>query len=73
VTKEGRDDGGDYGYDMAHEDMAHEDRAHEDRTHKQAGGGPRPDDTRHQRHATVHPGGTADRGEDYGYDEAHGF
>jgi hypothetical protein len=34
--------------------------------------GPEPD-AAHRPHATSHPGGTSDRSEDYGYDEAHGF
>jgi hypothetical protein len=53
-----QDASGDYGYDLAHE--------------ASAGSGPEPGE-RHTRHAVVHPGGTSDRGEDYGYDEAHSF
>ena len=49
---------GDYGYDLAHEGE---------------GKGTRPEPEDHPRHAVVHAGGTSDRGEDYGYDEAHSF
>lgn len=49
---------GDYGYDLAHEG---------------AGGVARPESEDRPRHAIVHAGGTSDRGEDYGYDEAHSF
>ena len=58
MTEQDREPAGDYGYDMAHE---------------QTRGGPPPDSTKPQRHTTVHPGGTSDAGEDYGYDEAHSF
>ncbi len=54
-----RDTSGDYGYDLAHEATA---RAK----------APEPD-SGHQPRTTVHPGGTADRDEDYAYDEAHDF
>jgi hypothetical protein len=50
---------GDYSYDLAHEAL-------EGATQPGPGDGqPRP--------TVVHPGGTTDRGEDYGYDEAHSF
>lgn len=54
-----QDTSGDYGYDLAHEATGRATR-------------PEPAE-QHPRHAVVHPGGTSDRGEDYGYDEAHGF
>ena len=54
-----QDNSGDYGYDLAHEAAGSATRSV-----------PGED---HPRHAVVHPGGTSDRGEDYGYDEAHGF
>ncbi len=78
MTEQERDTAADYGYDMAHEDLTHQDRAHEDVTHEDTAAGraeraPAPHDTEHQRYTTVHPGGTSDLGEDYGYDEAHGF
>jgi hypothetical protein len=63
VTEQDREPAGDYGYDMAHEDMAH----------GQSRRAPAPDRGKPQSHAAVHPGGTSDAGEDYGYDEAHGF
>lgn len=54
-----QDTSGDYGYDLAHEAPA---------------GVRRPEQPEgHPRHAVVHPGGTSDRAEDYGYDEAHSF
>ncbi len=68
MTKQERDTPADYGYDMAHADMADEDMAT-----GQADRAPAPHDTGHQRYTTVRPGGTSDRGDDYGYDEAHGF
>jgi hypothetical protein len=68
MTKQERETAADYGYDMAHEDMAAEDMAA-----GQADRPPAPRDTDHQRYTTVHPGGTSDQGDDYGYDEAHGF
>ena len=58
MTNPAAESSGDYGYDMAHE---------------QTGGAPAPDDTEQQRRVTASHGGTSDRGEDYGYDEAHGF
>jgi hypothetical protein len=58
VTQQDQEPSGDYGYDMAHE---------------QTRGAPAPEESRRQRHATPGPTGTTDRGEDYGYDEAHGF
>ena len=58
MTEQVPEASGDYGYDMAHE---------------QIGRAPAPDETKQQRHTNTHPGGTSDRGEDYGYDEAHGF
>jgi hypothetical protein len=63
VTEQDREPAGDYGYDMAHEDMAH------GRSRR----APAPDHPKAQPHATVHAGGNSDQGEDYGYDEAHGF
>jgi hypothetical protein len=77
MTKQERETAGDFGYDMAHEDMTHDDRApeetHDNMAAGQADRASAPPDTEHQRYTTVHPGGTSDRGEDYGYDEAHGF
>jgi hypothetical protein len=63
MTKQERETAADYGYDMAHQDM----------TAGQADRPPAPHDPDHQRYTTVHPGGTSDQGDDYGYDEAHGF
>ena len=58
MTEQQQDDSGDYGYDMAHE---------------QTRPPPAPDHPKPQRHATAHAGGSSDQGEDYSYDEAHGF
>ncbi len=68
MTKEERETAADYGYDMAHEDKTLGDTAP-----GQADHAPARHHTEHQRYTTVHPGGTTDLGEDYGYDEAHGF
>ena len=62
MTEQDREPAGDYGYDMAHEDMAHGQSRRAPAPHPKS-----------ETHATVHPGGTSDSGEDYGYDEAHGF
>jgi hypothetical protein len=58
VSQPQQETSGDYGYDLAHE---------------AAGGGTKPEGDEHRPHTVVHPGGTSDRSEDYGYDEAHGF
>ncbi len=59
-----QDPSGDYGYDLAHEAPAR--RAESEHPEH-------PEHPDHPRHAVVHPGGTSDQGEDYGYDEAHSF
>lgn len=58
MTQQEQEPSGDYGYDMAHE-QPHRAPAHEK--------------AKQQRRATPGPAATSDRGEDYGYDEAHGF
>jgi hypothetical protein len=40
---------------------------------RQADRAPASHGTEHQPYTTVHPGELSDRGEDYGYDEAHDF
>jgi hypothetical protein len=58
VSRPQEETSGDYGYDLAHE----------------AVNGAKPEPGEGQpRHTVVHPGGTTDRGEDHGYDEAHSF
>jgi hypothetical protein len=58
VSQPQQETSGDYGYDLAHEAPT---------------GGRRHEEADHPTRAVVHPGGTSDRGEDYGYDEAHSF
>ena len=59
MSQPAQETSGDYGYDLAHEAAG-----------SATAPGPAED---HPRHAVVHPDGTSDRGEDYGYDEAHSF